>query len=895
LRAVLLANAWQDSFTGDRAVLSALSGVEYEELREATAALATHEDPLVTSVGKLWSLVSPFDAWALLGPRLYEDDLGRFGQAASAVLLSERGPLFERDSTRQETLTYSDDLRRGIAESLTLLGVHGEKIEIGTTSGSQWASHLVRELLKKANADDSCRLWSAIEEHLPLLAEAAPDQFLNAVRLGASGTSPLLAKMFTDSKSTQGFGRWSAHTGLLWALEDAAWSREYFGQAVDLIARLAEIDPGGRLGNRPSESLSAIYWPFRPGTSADASSRLATLDSLRRSHRAVAWRLMVDVIPNAPSIHGLTYEPRFRNWKKAASTTMGDVLAFVTEVVRRLLSDAETAEHWVVLVSKLADLPPTERQRVSAALTARLDDGSIQVEDTSPLWDSVRDLIARHRRYADADWALPETELQSLDALEMRLRPTQPLSQFTWLFAEYVPDLEGAIPSDDFGRYENELGQRRRDAMQQILQSGGLMDARRLARSSPVAWSVGAAIADATGDMYAGQILEILTSEDASDVELSNGYSTRRFFDSGWDWVRPWVADDSVLSTEQKARLLLATRDFPRAWEVADELGELTALDFWKKFVPYGLGTDFPYVQLVSQRLLGVNRYAAALHLVTLYERRNASAESAGLLADLLEGILADGASDPELRTLRELDFELVFEILDSHVDELGWERTARLQWSFLPVLGHRPQPGALHRLLSSDANFFVEVVSQVYRARGAARDEESSPEAVRVATNGYRLLSSWSTPPGLDDNGELSEEVLRAWVHTALSKLVTKGRNEVGESHIGQVLAQAPADQDGMWPALAVRSLLEELQSERIETGLITAVINSRGTTVRAPGDGGLQERELAVKYARLADNFINEWPRTATVLRSIAEHYRADSRREEISAERFRSGIER
>jgi hypothetical protein len=84
-------------------------------------------------------------------------------------------------------------------------------------------------------------------------------------------------------------------------------------------------------------------------------------------------------------------------------------------------------------------------------------------------------------------------------------------------------------------------------------------------------------------------------------------------------------------------------------------------------------------------------------------------------------------------------------------------------------------------------------------------------------------------------------------------------------------------------------------LQSERIETGLITAVINSRGTTVRAPGDGGLQERELAVKYARLADNFINEWPRTATVLRSIAEHYRADSRREEISAERFRSGIER
>ena len=50
-------------------------------------------------------------------------------------------------------------------------------------TGRDWAGWMVRELLDSANADTSCLLWTSLADVLPLLAEAAPSRFLEAVRV----------------------------------------------------------------------------------------------------------------------------------------------------------------------------------------------------------------------------------------------------------------------------------------------------------------------------------------------------------------------------------------------------------------------------------------------------------------------------------------------------------------------------------------------------------------------------------------------------------------------------------------------------------------------------------------------------------------------------------------
>jgi hypothetical protein len=118
--------------------------------------------------------------------------------------------------------------------------------------------------------------------------------------------------------------------------------------------------------------------------------------------------------------------------------------------------------------------------------------------------------------------------------------------------------------------------------------------------------------------------------------------------------------------------------------------------------------------------------------------------------------------------------------------------------------------------------------------------------------------------------------------------------RLRVGQVHIGQVLASSPPDPDGRWPGLEVRNLLEELESDQVEEGLANGIIGTRFTT-RAPDEGGRQEWELVHKYRQQAEQFTDEWPRTASVLRSVADHYESLARREDEAAERFRRGLER
>jgi hypothetical protein len=299
---------------------------------------------------------------------------------------------------------------------------------------------------------------------------------------------------------------------------------------------------------------------------------------------------MLGVLPDLFGLHSLPHEPQFRDWKPARSPIkMADSLRFVTETVARLLDDAATTEDWVALLDKLSQLPLDDRQHVRETLVSRLEDEAFQTVDLSQLWEAVRALTAHHRQHADTATPLAEEELQHLEALEARLRPSQPMVNSAWLFANQMPDLEEHRPADDLHRYEEELAQRRQLAMGEILRRGGMSDARLLAKSSPVPWSVDVAIADATADEFESELLTLLEADDSADIQIAHGYAARRFVREGWAWIQRLTEDTSSLGAGQKARLLIATQDYPRAWEVAEGLGKTVRTEFWKRFMPYRL------------------------------------------------------------------------------------------------------------------------------------------------------------------------------------------------------------------------------------------------------------------------------------------------------------------
>ena len=905
-RGLLLAGAWNDSAAGDQEVLSQLTGLPYDELREKLSGLAAEEDPLITRVGSTWTVVSPYDAWGQLRRKLRPDDLERLRSGVEQVLLEE-DPTFGmppeerwRAPAEGKVRRFSGDLRGGLASTIALLGALGDRVDAGHgASGVNVANSLVRGLLTKANEDTTGATWSGLSSHLPLLAEGAPDAFLEGVRAGLTGDTPVLLRIFQDDERSDPLFSSSPHTGLLWALEALAWSQDHFGQAISLLARLAEIDPGGRLSNRPARSLDGIYCPWHPETTATTSRRLDVLDAIRERHPDVAWELMISLLPEGHGVHFPTASPRFRDWKpsKIVITNL-QYFEFLEGLVERLIADAgDVPARWQKLVDDSTHVSPTDRQRIREELKRRVEEGSLPEEGREALWDAMRKLIARHREFADADWALPEDELAALEAIEHQLAPAGTVEKNAWLFEHHMPDLGGSKRKDgefDYAGYTAELQQRRDNGVREVEAQDGWDGVLRLAKRATSAWWVGHSLAGVDHGSHEKSCLPILDSEDVAEQRLSMGYFARRFAQHGWAWLDRLIADEKP-NAVRTARLLLLTGEHPKSWQRADELGAEVAAEYWREFSPLGLGHGYPFVEETAARLIDAGRPGTALELISLYARDDETVDEshAVVAADALEALLRVDDLLPALQSLREYGLESIVGFLEKHRDAIGIPRVAQLEWAYLPALGHDPTTPSLHEALADDPGFFVQVLSAIYRADGDETTEVTEDQQ-NLGTNAYRLLSSWSRLPGLADDGQIDPEALASWVHTALAKLDEADRRAVGEIHIGHVLAYAPADTDGTWPCKPVRDLLEELQSEKVEQGFETQIFNNRGVTSRSPEAGGDLEHELAAKYRRGAEQLSDRWPRSAAILRSLASTYEQDARRQDDEAERRRTGID-
>jgi len=144
----------------------------------------------------------------------------------------------------------------------------------------------------------------------------------------------------------------------------------------------------------------------------------------------------------------------------------------------------------------------------------------------------------------------------------------------------------------------------------------------------------------------------------------------------------------------------------------------------------------------------------------------------------------------------------------------------------------------ALDRFLIESPEFFIQIISDVFRARvdrGEPKEDVSAELRARARTS-LTLLESFTTIPGLD-GASIDSLVLDTWVQEARRLAKEADRLAITEQYIGKMLSRAPADPDDeIWPHRAVRYCLETWKSDHIQLGIRVGKANSRGVTTRAP-----------------------------------------------------------
>lgn len=188
--------------------------------------------------------------------------------------------------------------------------------------------------------------------------------------------------------------------------------------------------------------------------------------------------------------------------------------------------------------------------------------------------------------------------------------------------------------------------------------------------------------------------------------------------------------------------------------------------------------------------------------------------------------------------------------------------------------------PKFLERQLADEPRFFCEVIRLVFRSKNKTETtEELTEQAKRVATNAYRLLSGWRTPPGCLQDGSYDGDALGAWLEAVKKECTETGHFEVAMSTVGQVLIYTPADPEGLWIHRSAAQELNKKDVDAMRKGFNTGLYNSRGVHDFTKGK---EEQELANKYRSQAEAVETEgFYRLATTLRELAISYEHESKK--------------
>ncbi|MEW6541964.1 MAG: hypothetical protein AB1402_10215 [Bacillota bacterium] len=878
LAVAMVLGAWSDKLSADRTVVECLSGNSYGEwigkMREIVLSPGT---PLSQRDGN-WKFLARYEGWYTLGPRLGDEHLDRLKSSAVSVL-REKDPQFDLPKEERhaaqiygKVLTHSHRLRKGIAESLALLGSHPQALTSCSSGKAVTTAILtVREVLDDA---DWTR-WASLNDILPLLAEAAPGEFLDAVEKALSSDPCPFDEVF-DQESGAVFGRIYI-TGLLWALETLAWDTDHLSRVVMCLGELAARDPGGQWANRPANSLTAILLPWLPQTCAPISKRVAAVKALLSELSDVGWKLLVSLLPQSHSVSSGTRKPAWRatipdDWSKGVTTRE------YWEQVEQYAEIAVTAaqgnrERLSELISRMDTLSPPARRQLLIYLGSRTVI-AIPEADRLHLWNQLISLVTKHRRFADAEWAMKREEIENIEEVADRLAPKNPFFRHQRLFTEGDYDLYER--KGDYDEQRKQLEKLRETALEEIVANEGVEAVIAFAEAVQSPWRVGIAFGVIASPETDSTVLpKLLESHQKPIAQFAGGFVWSRFRSRGWEWIDN--IDTQQWSAAQIGHFFSYLPFAPDTWErVKQALGEDESA-YWAETNANPYETD-KGLELAIDRLVEYGRPFAALRCLDRMLHAKQPLDTQRAVRVLLAAL-------ESAESRHAVDTHGIVDIIKALQDDPSTDPKdlVQVEWAYLPLLDRHNAafPKFLERSLATDPGFFCEVIRLVFRSKKEDPSKEEPTEGRKnVAANAYRLLSEWRTPPGLQEDGTYDGAVLSAWVDAMKKECKESGHLEVASIILGHVLTYVPPASDGLWIHHAAAVLLSAKDANDMRNGFRTQLYNSRGTHWVDPT--GKPERELAAKYREQAEAVEGAgYHRLAVTLRELAETYEREAER--------------
>jgi len=428
----------------------------------------------------------------------------------------------------------------------------------------------------------------------------------------------------------------------------------------------------------------------------------------------------------------------------------------------------------------------------------------------------------------------------------------------------------------DWEKQRKKLDTRRETAILEIFQQEGADGVVRFAESVSAPGQVGHALGVIADDVFENVFLpNFLDSADSKRKALVTSFIWRRHHLFGWEWCDG--LDKSDWKPEQKGQFLACLPFTNEAWDRAAGWLQSHESEYWSRTSANAYQTDGD-LRIAIDKLMEHGRPHAAIDCLVRLRHAKQPIDSNQCVRALLEVL---SSSEPGY-AMDEYHIVELIKFLQAE-PEVSEDDLFKVEWAYVPLL-NRDQgaaPQLLESRLANDPEFFCEVIRLIYRSKKEDQlSREPTEESKTIATNAWRLLDKWKTPPGTQKNGTFSDECFADWLERVKVACTESGHLEVALLNVGEVLIHTPPDPGGLWINRTVAAALNDREADEMRDGYRTGTYNARGIHWIDPKAN--PEIKLAEQFRIKAEDAENSgFQRFAVTLRGLADRYDREAER--------------
>jgi len=877
LSSILFINSWNRIKEDDKKELEELSNLSYEDFEKILYLLKDEKNTPIRLIGNIWQVISKINLWDLIVSKISIKQIDKLKQISINVF-GEIDPSFEvvpkdRWSAYDKRLKYSSYLRDSLADTLVLMSVFGKQVNYSydvNIAISNWLKELFELNLNVES-------WYSYGSTLPLLAEASPGSFLNAIEKTLDNQlTTKLEELFEEADPTIGS---CFHCNLLWALERVSWNIDFLPRVVLILARLSKLEIKSKMSNHPFNTLKEIFFGWINYSSINHKQKIQILENiLYKNYPDTTWRLLIKLLPDSHSIASGIKRPKYNDWDEYSTkeVTRQDLHLYEQNINRILLENVGVnTKRWHDILDNINKFYKDNIFKAIDTFVA-LDKSLFSDDNKLAMSLALREKIHNHRKYKDSPyWDIPTECIDKFETAFNFIEPDSLIDRYFYLFQSGVYFLNHRqYDKEDRDTYKEEdivVKKERKKAILEILEKDGFDSLVELIKKVDLASHIGRILFLISGDKYQKKMLAWLDSEDY------------RLLTCAYSYISSMPFDEDILqglSVKQKVEILSSLKFDSITFEHLKKQNQEVQKTFWEnQNYYYGVeDNDVEYISWIFEQLYIHNQHMKAIDFLS-HQLNTIKNKNVEISIDFIYKVLIEMNPNEE-----KLESHSISEIINFLQDsELKDEELRQIEWKYLQLNNFNPIN--LEKEIIENPNFFVELISYIYKPKNKKNEDEglTQDQISNRANNSEKLLERVTI---FRDYKNPTFKKLKSWIEEAQKGFIESDRVNIGNREIGKMLSKAPNGKDKVFPCEIVRDILERFSEDTIGKAFIHGIMYPNGyrSTTRAYDTGGEQEYSLANGYKRDAETLKFSHPITSSLLKELANNYEHEAKREDL-----------